>query len=45
MSRRYRLLTAGILHASTWPTVRSRIVPAAKRFPRIFTSMVNLLAD
>jgi flavin-dependent dehydrogenase len=45
MSRRYRLLTAGILHASTWPAVRSRIVPAAKRFPRVFTGMVNLLAD
>jgi flavin-dependent dehydrogenase len=45
MSRRYRLLTAGILRASTWPAVRSRIVPAANRFPRVFSGMVNLLAD
>jgi flavin-dependent dehydrogenase len=45
MSRRYRLLTAGILCASTRPAVRSRIVPAASRFPRIFSAMVNLLAD
>ena len=45
MSRRYRLLTAGILHASALPAVRSRIVPAAKRFPRIFSNVVNLLAD
>jgi flavin-dependent dehydrogenase len=45
MSRRYRLLTAGILRASTRPAVRSRIVPAANRFPRIFSGMVNQLAD
>jgi flavin-dependent dehydrogenase len=45
MSRRYRALTAGILHASTWPVVRSRIVPAANAFPRIFSGVVNLLAD
>ncbi len=45
MSRRYRLLTAGILRASVHPAVRSRIVPAANRFPRIFTGAVNLLAD
>jgi flavin-dependent dehydrogenase len=45
MSRRYRLLTAGILRASTWPAVRSRIVPAAKRFPPVFAGVVNLLAD
>jgi flavin-dependent dehydrogenase len=45
MSRRYRILTAGILRASTYRPVRSRIVPAAKRFPRLFTGVVNLLAD
>ena len=45
MSRRYRLLTAGLLGASALPAVRSRIVPAANGFPRIFTGAVNLLAD
>jgi flavin-dependent dehydrogenase len=45
MSRRYRLLTAGLLRASTYPPVRSRIVPAANHFPAIFTGVVNLLAD
>ncbi len=45
MSRRYRLLTAGILRASSWPAVRPRIVPAANRFPGLFTGVVNLLAD
>ncbi len=45
MSRRYRMLTAGILRASTRPVVRSRIVPAAKHFPAIFGGVVNLLAD
>jgi flavin-dependent dehydrogenase len=45
MSRRYRLLTAAVLHAGTYPAVRSRIVPAAKGFPTIFTGVVNLLAD
>ena len=29
MSRRYRMLTAGLLNASRYPPVRSRIVPAA----------------
>ena len=45
MSRRYRLLTAGLLRASASRPVRSRIVPAANRFPGIFTGLVNLLAD
>ena len=45
MSRRYRLLTAGALHASTFPGLRSQIVPAAKIFPGVFTGVVNLLAD
>ena len=45
MSRRYRLLTAGVLRASALPLVRSRIVPAANAFPGAFTRMVNLLAD
>src|SRR2546423_1423533 len=33
MSRRYRLLTAGVLRASETPAVRTRIVPAAEQFP------------
>ena len=45
MSRRYRLLTAGLLRASAFRPVRSRIVPAANSFPGIFTGVVNLLAD
>jgi flavin-dependent dehydrogenase len=45
MSRRYRLLTAAVLHASTIPPVRSRIVPAASRHPMVFSQLVNLLAE
>jgi len=45
MSRRYRLLTAGVLHASQTPAVRTRIVPAAAQFPRVFRGVVNLLAE
>ncbi len=43
-TRRYRLMTAAILHASRSP-LRPLIVPAAHGLPRVFTSMVNLLAD
>jgi flavin-dependent dehydrogenase len=45
MSRRYRLLTAGVLKAGELDPLRSRIVLAAKRFPAAFTGVVNLLAD
>ena len=45
MSRRYRLLTAAVLHASAYPVVRSRIVPAATRLPRVFAGLVNQLAQ
>ena len=45
MSRRYRLLTAGVLRASATPAVRTRIVPAAARFPSMFRGVVNLLAE
>ena len=45
MSRRYRLLTAGLLQASAYAPVRSRIVPAAAALPKIFASMVNQLAE
>jgi flavin-dependent dehydrogenase len=45
MSRRYRLLTAAVLHASGYPPVRSCIVPAATGLPKVFTGLVNLLAE
>lgn len=44
MSRRYRLLTAGLLQASGMPGVRAAIVPAANAMPRVFGGIVNLLA-
>jgi flavin-dependent dehydrogenase len=45
MSRRYRLLTAAVLQASAFAPVRSRIVPAAAALPKVFSQLVNLLAD
>jgi flavin-dependent dehydrogenase len=45
MSRRYRVLTAITLHASTIPPVRSCIVPAASRLPKVFSHLVNQLAE
>jgi flavin-dependent dehydrogenase len=45
MSRRYRLLTAAVLHASAIRPVRSRIVPVAARLPMVFTALVNRLAE
>lgn len=44
MSRRYRLLTAGLLQAGTYAPVRSRIVPAAAALPSVFNRVVNQLA-
>lgn len=44
MSRRYRLMTAGLLQASGIPLVRSMIVPAAAALPGAFRGIVNLLA-
>lgn len=44
MSRRYRLLTAGLLRASRVPPVRAAIVPAAAALPAVFAGIVNLLA-
>ena len=44
VTRRYRLLTAGLLYAGTSP-LRSVIVPAASSLPRVFRGVVNLLAD
>lgn len=45
MSRRYRLLTAAVLHATAIPPIRSAIVPSASRFPRVFTHLVHRLAE
>jgi flavin-dependent dehydrogenase len=44
MSRRYRALTATVLHASAVPAIRARIVPTASRLPNIFAGLVNQLA-
>lgn len=45
VSRRYRLLTGGLVHAGRRPRVRSRIVPAAASFPRLFSEAVEMLAE
>jgi flavin-dependent dehydrogenase len=44
MSRRYRVMTAGLLAASRNRWIRSAIVPAASRLPAVFNRAVNLLA-
>jgi flavin-dependent dehydrogenase len=44
MSRRYRLLTAGLLHAVEFGPTRSAVVPAAAALPSAFGKIVNLLA-
>jgi flavin-dependent dehydrogenase len=45
MSRRYRLLTAGLLQASAQPALRRWVVPAAVTFPRVYAGIVNQLAE
>ena len=45
MTRRYRMLTAALLHASAHALARARIVPAAAAMPSVFTGVVNLLAQ
>lgn len=45
MTRRYRLLTAALLHGSGHPMVRPRLVPAAAALPRVFGMAVNLLGE
>jgi len=45
LTRRYRMLTAGLLVASVHRPARSAIVPAAQAFPSVFNRLVNLLAD
>lgn len=44
MSRRYRMLTAGLLTASRVRPLRAGIVPAANAVPAAFGALVNLLA-
>lgn len=44
LTRRYRLLTAGLVRAGSVPLLRSRIVPAAQALPRVFAGVVNTLA-
>jgi flavin-dependent dehydrogenase len=44
MTRRYRLLTDGLVRASAQPVVRRRLVPAACALPRVFGAAVNQLA-
>ncbi|WP_006245568.1 NAD(P)/FAD-dependent oxidoreductase [Mycolicibacterium tusciae] len=44
LTRRYRILTAGLLAASAHSSVRSAIVPAAQALPSVFSRLVNLLA-
>jgi flavin-dependent dehydrogenase len=44
LTRRYRLLTEGLVQATARPAVRARLVPAAAALPRIFGAAVNQLA-
>lgn len=43
LSRAYRMLTRGLLWASSRPLLRSRIVPAAQRSPGLFAAVVDRL--
>jgi flavin-dependent dehydrogenase len=45
VSRKSRLLTAGLLWSRRQPLLGLRIVPAAQRLPRLFTAIVNQVAD
>jgi flavin-dependent dehydrogenase len=44
LTRRYRMLTAVLLEASSRASVRSSIVPVAAAMPTVFGGVVNLLA-
>jgi hypothetical protein len=43
VTRRYRMLTAGLLEATRWSPVRRAVVPAATRLPSVFGATVNAL--
>jgi flavin-dependent dehydrogenase len=45
VSRKSRLLTMGLLWSRHRPLLAPRIVPAAQRLPRLFTSIVNHVAE
>jgi flavin-dependent dehydrogenase len=45
VSRKSRLLTAGLLWSRHQPLLAGRIAPAAERLPRLFTAIVNQVAD
>ncbi len=42
-TRRYRILTGGLLQAARRPALRRTIVPAAARLPRVFRAVVDQL--
>ena len=44
VSRRYRVLTRGVLAAAQRPRVRQLLVPAAAALPPVFGAVVNALA-
>lgn len=44
LTRRYRLLTAGLVRAGSVSMIRSRIVPAARALPAVFAGVVHQLA-
>jgi flavin-dependent dehydrogenase len=44
VTRRYRMLTSGLLGATRFPVVRRALVPAATRLPSVFGTAVNALA-
>lgn len=44
VTRRYRLLTSGLVRAGSVSMIRSRIVPAARALPTVFAGVVNQLA-
>ena len=45
VSRKSRLLTAGLLWSRHQPVLARRIVPTAQRLPSLFTAIVNQVAD
>ena len=44
ITRRYRLITTGLVWAAGQPSLRRRIVPTAARIPAVFRAAVNQLA-
>ena len=45
VTRRSRVLTAGLLWSRNVPAIGPRIVPAARRLPWLFTALVNLVGE